>query len=45
MAFTAAVTARVARRLARNERRSGAYTPGALFEPSLATDVGGKFIL
>lgn len=45
MAFTAAVTADVARRLARDETRSGAYTPGALFGPSLATDAGGQFIL
>jgi hypothetical protein len=45
MAFTATVTANVAQRLARNETRPGAYTPGALFGPSLATDSGGRFIL
>jgi hypothetical protein len=42
--FTAAVTAEVARRLARGEGRLGAYTPGALFGPSLATDCGGRFV-
>ncbi len=45
MDFTVAVTADVAGRLARDERRSGAYTPGALFGPSLAADAGGQFIL
>jgi len=35
-AFTAAVVAEVARRLARNEGRPGAFTPGALFGPDLA---------
>ncbi len=45
MAFTAAVTADVARRLARGEGRSGAYTPGALFGPDLAIQAGGQFIL
>ena len=45
MAFTAAVTADVAQRLARDERRSGAYTPGALVGPPLAVDAGGQFIL
>ncbi len=45
MDFTADVTADIARRLARNEGRSGAYTPGALFGPPLATYAGGQFIL
>jgi hypothetical protein len=44
MAFTVAVTADVAGRLARDQGRPGAYTPGALFGPSLAIDAGGKFI-
>jgi short subunit dehydrogenase-like uncharacterized protein len=45
MAFTAAVAAEVASRLGRNEGRPGAYTPGSLFGPDLATDAGGQFIL
>jgi len=45
MDFTAAAAANVAGRLARGEGRSGTYTPGALFGPSLATDAGGQFIL
>lgn len=45
MDFTAAAAADVAGRLARGEGKPGAYTPGALFGPSLATDAGGQFIL
>lgn len=44
MTFTSAVTANVAGRLARGEGQPGAYTPGALFGPALATDAGGQFI-
>jgi short subunit dehydrogenase-like uncharacterized protein len=44
MAFTAGIAAEVARRLARGEGTPGAYTPGALFGPSLAEAVGGRFI-
>ncbi|MFI5897872.1 hypothetical protein ACIA5D_48100 [Actinoplanes sp. NPDC051513] len=45
MAFTAAVAAEVARRLAHDEGRPGAYTPGALFGASLAEAAGGRFII
>lgn len=45
MAFTTAVVVEVASRLARNESRPGAYTPGALFGPDLAIDAGGQFFL
>jgi len=45
MAFTAAVVAEVARRLALNEGRPGAFTPGALFGPDIAIHAGGQFIL
>ncbi|WP_329128998.1 saccharopine dehydrogenase NADP-binding domain-containing protein [Streptomyces sp. NBC_01476] len=45
MAFTSAVTAEVARRLAGGEGRPGAYTPGALFGPELAAKAGGQFLL
>ena len=45
MDFTAAVAANVATRLARGEGRPGAYTPGALFGPDLAEEVGGQFLL
>ncbi|MGH3320717.1 MAG: saccharopine dehydrogenase NADP-binding domain-containing protein [Streptosporangiaceae bacterium] len=45
MAYTASVAAEVATRLARNEGRPGAYTPGALFGPELAVRAGGRFIL
>jgi short subunit dehydrogenase-like uncharacterized protein len=44
MAFTAAVAAEVARRLARGEGKPGAYTPGALFGSSLAEAAGGFFV-
>jgi short subunit dehydrogenase-like uncharacterized protein len=45
MAFTASVAAEVARRLSRSELPPGAYTPGALFGPSLAEHAGARFIL
>lgn len=45
MDFTVAVTTDIVGRLAREEGRFGAYTPGALFGPALATDCGGEFIL
>lgn len=45
MAYTASITAEVAGRLAHDEGRPGAYTPGALFGPDLATDAGGHFVL
>ncbi|WP_269855897.1 saccharopine dehydrogenase NADP-binding domain-containing protein [Streptomyces sp. RPT161] len=45
MAFTASVAAEVASRLARDEGRPGAYTPGALFGPELAKKAGGRFLL
>lgn len=41
---TEAATAEVARRLLSQLGRPGAYTPGALFGSSLATDVGGAFL-
>jgi short subunit dehydrogenase-like uncharacterized protein len=44
MAFTAAVAAEVATRLARDEGRPGAYTPGSLFGPELAVRAGGQFV-
>jgi short subunit dehydrogenase-like uncharacterized protein len=45
MAFTAAVAAEVASRLADDEGRPGAYTPGLLFGPELAVAAGGRFLL
>ena len=45
MDFTAAVTAKVAARLAGSGGKPGAYTPGALFGPDLAEEVGGQFLL
>lgn len=45
MAFTATAAAEVASRLSRQEGRPGAYTPGALFGPDLAVQVGGHFVL
>ena len=45
MAFTNAVTTAVALRLAGNEGRPGAYTPGALFGPDLAVQAGGRFFI
>ncbi|GAA4668723.1 MULTISPECIES: saccharopine dehydrogenase NADP-binding domain-containing protein [Amycolatopsis] len=44
MAFTAAVAAEVAARLARGEGRPGARTPGAMFGPELAEAAGGRFV-
>jgi len=44
MDFTADVAAEVAVRLARGEGKPGAYTPGQLFGPSLATDVGSTLV-
>lgn len=43
--FTEAAAAEVARRLLGPGARPGAYTPAALFGASLATDVGGEFVL
>ena len=45
MAFTSSVAAEVAIRLARDEGRPGAYTPGSLFGPELAVAAGGRFLL
>ena len=45
MVFTTAVVAQVAGRLAANDGRPGAYTPGALFGPDLAIHVGAQFFL
>lgn len=42
--FTEEVAAQVARRLLGQQAEAGAYTPGALFGPSLATDVGAEFV-
>jgi hypothetical protein len=44
MDFTADVAAEVAVRLARGEGKPGAYTPGQLFGPPLATDVGSTLV-
>lgn len=43
--FTSGVAAEVACRLARGEGRPGAWTPGALFGPGLATDLGAELRL
>lgn len=43
--FTERATAEVARRLLADQAQPGAYTPAALFGASLATDVGGEFIV
>ena len=43
--FTAAVTAEVTQRLLKGEGRPGSHTPGALFGPELAEDLGGEFII
>ncbi len=43
--FATNVAVEVAKRLARDQGRSGAYTPGALFGPDLAIDAGGQFFL
>ena len=45
MEFTAAVASEVAGRLASGDGRPGAYTPGALFGPSLAIDAGAQFVI
>lgn len=42
--FTEAATSEVARRLVGGQARPGAFTPGALFGASLATDVGAEFV-
>jgi hypothetical protein len=42
--FTEASTAEIVRRLLVMQAQPGAYTPGALFGASLATDVGGEFV-
>ncbi len=44
MVFTSAVAAEVAARLARQEGRPGAFTPGALFGPGLAVAAGAEFV-
>lgn len=41
--FTETVTAEIARRLLKHHAPAGAYTPAALFGPSLATDLGAEF--
>jgi short subunit dehydrogenase-like uncharacterized protein len=43
--FTEAAAAEIARRLLGRQAPAGAYTPGAIFGASLATDVGGEFVL
>lgn len=43
--FATNVAVEVAKRLVRDGGRPGAYTPGALFGPALAVDVGGQFFL
>jgi short subunit dehydrogenase-like uncharacterized protein len=45
MMFTADVMARVAIRIMKGDGTPGAYTPGALFGPELATECGGEIIL
>lgn len=42
--FTETVTAEIARRLLEQHTPTGAYTPGALFGSSLATDLGAEFV-
>ncbi|MGA5299162.1 hypothetical protein ACPCHT_04500 [Nucisporomicrobium flavum] len=44
-AWTGAVPAEIARRLLAGEDRPGAYTPAALFGPSLAESCGGEYLL
>jgi len=44
-AFTGAVPAELARRLLAGEGRPGAFTPAALFGPSLALACGGEYII
>jgi short subunit dehydrogenase-like uncharacterized protein len=43
--FTGAVPAEIARRLLAGEGRPGAFTPAALFGPSLALACGGEYLL
>jgi hypothetical protein len=43
--FTGAVAAEIALRLLAGEGRPGAFTPAALFGPSLALACGGEFLL
>ncbi len=42
---TGAVPAEVARRLLAGEGRPGAFTPAALFGPSLALACGGEYVI
>jgi short subunit dehydrogenase-like uncharacterized protein len=44
-AYTGAVPAEVARRLLAGEGRPGAWTPAALFGPSLALACGGEYVI
>jgi short subunit dehydrogenase-like uncharacterized protein len=44
-AYTGAAPAEAARRLLAGEGRAGAYTPAALFGPSLALACGGEYLL
>jgi hypothetical protein len=44
-AFTGAVPAEIARRLLAGQGRPGAYTPGALFGPSLAEAAGADYLI
>ncbi len=44
MAYTIAIAAEVAMRLARGDAPPGAYTPATAFGPDIAADVGGEFI-
>jgi short subunit dehydrogenase-like uncharacterized protein len=44
-AFTGAVPAEVARRLLAGEGKPGAFTPAALFGPSLAQACGGEYLI
>jgi hypothetical protein len=43
--FTGAVPAEVTRRLLAGEGRPGAFTPAALFGPSLALACGGEYVI
>jgi len=43
--FTGAVSAEIARRLLAGEGRPGAFTPAALFGPSLALACGGEYVI
>ena len=43
--FTEAAAAEIACRLLEQHPPAGAYTPAALFGASLATDIGGEFVL